>query len=74
MLKAFNGTEVTVRCPHCGNELRERAGALRNQPMLTCLSCGKKFRFESGLGMALVQEAIGGLRQRLGRLMGRSSA
>ena len=73
MLNALDGTEVTLRCPYCDHQMKQPAGRLKSHPMLTCLECGKQFRFEGNVWMKLAQDAVERARQGVGRLMGRAS-
>jgi DNA-directed RNA polymerase subunit RPC12/RpoP len=48
MAQGFGATDVTVWCPHCRYKMTEPVERLRANPMVTCLNCGKQFKYEGG--------------------------
>jgi uncharacterized Zn finger protein len=36
----FDELELTLTCPVCGEETREKATRLRAEPVITCPNCG----------------------------------
>lgn len=37
----FDATQISVKCPKCGKELKETLGRLKRQKYITCPTCGR---------------------------------
>jgi DNA-directed RNA polymerase subunit RPC12/RpoP len=37
---ALDNAEITLRCPKCKREFREKIGRLKNNPNIPCSGCG----------------------------------
>jgi len=53
----LDNTEITIHCPKCKREIRERIGRLKNNPGIPCPGCGV-FIAVDGSQLASAQKAM----------------
>jgi transcription elongation factor Elf1 len=61
MAKLSDELTSTFPCPHCGHEITENLARLKDEDVLTCPSCGKGFRIESGGTIGKTVDQLGEL-------------
>lgn len=67
----FDGQQLDIPCPSCGEKLQETIGRLKNDPKLTCPSCGQSVAInakELRDGIAATEKSLDDLRRSLSKL------
>lgn len=67
----FDGHQLDIPCPSCGEKFHETIGRLKNDPKLTCPACGQNVSInakELRDGIAATEKSLDDLRRSLGKI------